>query len=415
LSKSQIQPEASGVAVAAASTGPSEVAGEIGVVQQNQTPETHDRKHLRHARATPLASIFGSGFLVIVPILNGAVGRYAVFAMAGVCALAYAMGSVIRFNIRHAEPVLGADSASSRVMRYERTANLALVLAYAISVCLYIHILAAFVLGALGINTSFRENILTVIIVAGIAVLGRFQGLDMLMVMERWALRVTGVLVLVLIAAFAVFDWRAFSSGTLQWPSVPKQDLWTVLTVLGGTLIVVQGFETSRYLGSEYDREMRIWSCRSSQIVSTIIYVVFVAVATPLMYFLGNQVEDNGLLVLAAKAAAWLPIPLVFAAVLSQFSAAVADVVAAGGTVEETTQGRVDDRQAYVLVCGIAIILAFASTLTILSFASRSFAFYYFLQCLVAICVTKSKLQKVAIGVLATVLAFITLFAVPAG
>ena len=38
-----------------------------------------------------------------------------------------------------------------------------------------------------------------------------------------------------------------------------------------------------------------------------------------------------------------------------------------------------------------AAILAFASVLTILSFASRAFAFYYFLQCLVAICVTESR------------------------
>lgn len=377
--------------------------------------ETTTRKHLRHARVTPLASIFGSGFLVIVPILNAAVGKYSVVAMAIVCALAYAMGSVIRFNIRHAEPLLETGEPSARVMRYERTANLALVLAYAISVCLYIHILAAFLLGGLGINTPFRENIVTVIIVAAIGLLGRFRGLDMLLVMERWALRVTGVLLLVLVAMFLLFDWRAFTTHTLQWPVFPSQTLWTMLTVVGGTLIVVQGFETSRYLGAEYDRELRIRSCRSSQIVSTIIYLVFIAAATPLMHFLGSEVQDNGLLVLAAKAAVWLPIALVFAAVLSQFSAAVADVVGAGGTVKETTQGRVDARQAYVLVCGIAIILAFASTLTILSFASRAFAFYYFLQCLVAVCVSKSTWQKVAISALAVILAFITLFAVPAG
>jgi hypothetical protein len=83
--------------------------------------------------------------------------------------------------------------------------------------------------------------------------------------------------------------------------------------------------------------------------------------------------------------------------------------------VEESTQGRIDDQQAYVLICGIAVVVAFASTLTILSFASRAFAFYYFLQCLVAIFVSKNKVQKVAISLLALVLAFITLFAVPAG
>ena len=352
---------------------------------------------------------------MIVPILNAAVGPYSVVAMAGVCALAYAMGSVIRFNIRHAEPLLAEGMISDRAARHERTANLALVLAYAISACLYIHILAAFLLGGLGINTPFRENIVCVIIIAAIGAMGRFRGLDMLLILERWALSVTGVLVLLLMVGFAVFDWRAIQTNTLQWPVFPKQDLWTVLTVLGGTLIVVQGFETSRYLGSEFDAELRVRSCRSSQIVSTIIYVLFVAVATPLMHFLGNQVQDNGLLLLAAKASVLLPIPLVIAAVLSQFSAAVADVVAGGGNVAESTQGRVDDRHAYVLICGIAVVLAFASTLTILSFASRAFAFYYFLQCLVAISVSKSTAQKVAIGLLAAAFAFITLFAVPVG
>lgn len=53
-------------------------------------------KKLIDATTTPLASIFGSGFLVIVPILAAAVGSYAVFAMAAVCALAYAVGSLIR-------------------------------------------------------------------------------------------------------------------------------------------------------------------------------------------------------------------------------------------------------------------------------------------------------------------------------
>lgn len=375
----------------------------------------NDRKHLRHARTTPLASIFGSGFLVIVPILSAAVGPYSVVAMAVVCALAYAMGSVIRFNIRHVEPLLEAGTISDRAARHERTGNLALVLAYAISVALYIHILAAFLLGGFGINTPFRENLVCVTIIAAIGVMGRFRGLDTLMMLERWALRITGLLVLVLIASFAVFDWRAITTHTLQWPAFPKQDLWTLLTVVGGTLIVVQGFETSRYLGAEYDRELRVWSCRSSQILSTVIYLVFVAVATPLMHFLEGKVEDNGLLMLVGKVAVWLPIPLVIAAVLSQFSAAVADVVGAGGNVAESTQGRVDQRRAYVLICGIAIVLAFASTLTILAFASRAFAFYYFLQCLVAISVSKSTLQKVAIGLLATVLAFITLFAIPAG
>ena len=59
-------------------------------------------KKIFSATATPLASIFGSGFLVIVPILNGAVGPYSLIAMAGICGLAYGVGCVIRYNIRPA-------------------------------------------------------------------------------------------------------------------------------------------------------------------------------------------------------------------------------------------------------------------------------------------------------------------------
>ena len=87
-----------------------------------------DIQTLVDATSTPLASIFGSGFLVIVPILAGAVGLYSVVAMAGVCALAYAVGSVIRYNIKHAEPVL-AEKPSEMTLSFERLSDIALVLA----------------------------------------------------------------------------------------------------------------------------------------------------------------------------------------------------------------------------------------------------------------------------------------------
>jgi len=49
---------------------------------------TSSRRVLIDATSTPLASIFGSGFLVIVPILNGVAGPYSVIAMLAVLALA---------------------------------------------------------------------------------------------------------------------------------------------------------------------------------------------------------------------------------------------------------------------------------------------------------------------------------------
>lgn len=69
------------------------------------------RAKLFKATATPLASIFGSGFLVIVPILAGATGKFSLLAMVAICALAYSIGWVIRFNIANAEPALNARKA----------------------------------------------------------------------------------------------------------------------------------------------------------------------------------------------------------------------------------------------------------------------------------------------------------------
>ncbi len=166
---------------------------------------------LVEATSTPLSSIFGSGFLIIVPVLAGAVGPYSVPTMAGVCALAYAVGGVIRFNITHAEPAL-AGQPSEATLSLERASDLALVFAYVISVCLYIHILAAFVLGGLHADTELNENFLTTAVIATIAAIGIIRGLKVLESLEQWALYVTLLIIVLLLAGFGHYDWTAWRS-----------------------------------------------------------------------------------------------------------------------------------------------------------------------------------------------------------
>lgn len=373
-------------------------------------------KKLIAATSTPLASIFGSGFLIIVPILNGAVGKYSVFAMAIVCTLAYGIGHAIRFNIKNVEPLLKNNSATKTTTLIERSSDLALVAAYVISVCLYINILASFLLGGIGeqYDTLLNEHVISVIVISTIGLVGYFKGLDILEKLETIGLWVTLLIVGALFVGFGAFDLKAASAG-IQWPATPSRSWWDIITIVSGTLIVVQGFETSRYLGDEFDEDTRIRSCRLSQIISTVVYLVFIALATPLMHFLGDTVKDNDLIMLAGKASVLLTIPLVCAAVLSQFSAAVADTMGGGGNMVEATHKHVDSRHAYLIICGGALILAFFPTLMILALASRAFAFYYMLQCLISMSVAKPGGQKMFFGAIAAVLAFITVFAVPAG
>jgi hypothetical protein len=373
-------------------------------------------KLLVDATSTPLASIFGSGFLVIVPILAGAVGAYSVVVMAGVCLLAYAVGSVIRYNIIHAEPVLAAQP-SEATLSLERASDLALVLAYVISVCLYLHILSAFVLGSFHMDTELNENLMTTGIIGVIMAIGLTKGLDELEVLEDWALYITFGIIALLLFGFAFYDWTVWqSAGGFTWPKPQAHSPWEIVTIVAGTLIVVQGFETTRYLGKEFDAGTRVSASRWSQIISTSVYLLFVAAAMPLVHTLNGHYDDNSLIKLAGVASSLLVAPLVIAAAMSQFSAAVADTLAATGNMEEVTHKHLKARWGTILVGGGAIALSWsASTLEILAIASRAFAFYYMLQCLVAITVSKSIGQRIGMVAIATVLAFITIFAVPAG
>ena len=372
-------------------------------------------KTLITATTTPLASIFGSGFLVIVPILAGAVGPYSVFAMAGVCAVAFAVGGVIRYNIANAEPVL-AGTPSEATLSLERCSDLALILAYVISVCLYLHILSAFVLGGLGGDTEFNENLLTTAIIAAITVIGATKGLNELGVLEQWALYITLLIILLLFLGFAHYDWTAWRSATgLELPKSLDHTPWEILTIIAGTLIVVQGFETPRYLGRMFDAKTRISASRLSQIISTAVYIIFVALALPIVVQLKGTYDDNSLIALAGFASSLLVVPLIIAAALSQFSAAVADTFSAIGNMEEVTHEHLKGRWGCIIVGGGAIALAWsANTLEIIALASRAFAFYYMLQCFVAISVCKSPAKRASLLVVAVTLGFITIFAVPA-
>lgn len=367
------------------------------------------------ALTTPLASIFGSGFLVIVPILAGAVGQFSAFAMAAICLLAFAVGSVIRFNIKYAEPVL-AGTPGEATLSLERASDLALILAYVISVCLYTQILSSFVLGDTSMNTPRNANILTTLVIFLISAIGVIKGLKQLEVLEQWALYITLLIILAIFVGFAHYDWIEWSSSTgLKLPTMPEKSSWQILTVLGGTLIVVQGFETPRYLGDTYDTETRISASRWSQIISSIVYITFVALAMPLAAALNGKYDDNSLLVMAGLATSLLVLPLIIAAAMSQFSAAVADTIAATGNMEEVTHHHLKIKWGYGFIGFGAIALTWsADTFQIVSLASRAFAFYYMLQCFVAISVSKSTLQKTGIGVIAAILGFITIFSIPA-
>jgi hypothetical protein len=367
------------------------------------------------AISTPLASIFGSGFLVMVPILVGAVGSYAVYAMLLITFVAYNVGNVIRFNIKNLEPNL--KNVGKKTLFFENSSNVALLLAYIVSVSLYLHILSAFVLTGLGIDDDIKEDILTTSIIVFITIIGMTKGLKPLEVLEKYALLITLVVVVLLMIAFGLYDFNVYSSShSFVMPEASKHTTWEVVAILAGMLIVVQGFETSRYLGKTYSAELRIKTSKYSQIISTFVYIIFIALAIPVTHLLKGVYDDNSLIVLVGFVSTVLVIPLIIIAALSQFSAAVADTLAATGNIQEVAKKYISLNKSYLLVGTFAIVITWSvHTLEILALASRAFAFYYLLQTIVAISVSTSVLQKIWMSLIALVLAFITIFAIPAG
>ena len=372
------------------------------------------KKQLLKATSTPLASIFGSGFLIIIPILAGAVGPYSIWAVIIMCLFAFLIGSILRFNIRNAEPVI-KNKTEKTTLRFENVSDVAISLAYIISVCLYLKILATFVLGSLQIDTTFNQNILATSILILIVIVGYVKGLDKLEVIEQWALYITLLIVVLLILAFVNYDIVSLKANTLQLPKTPNHTPWEIITIVSGTLIVFQGFETPRYLGATYDADTRIKASRLSQIISIIIYILLVALALPIVTKLNGVYKDNSLTTITKIASSVLVVPLIIAAALSQFSASIADTIAAADNMEELSGKRIKEKFGYLIVgVGAVFLVWLANTEEIIALASKAFAFYYMLQCVVAITVSKSRIQKLGILLLAMLLMFIVLFAVPA-
>ncbi len=369
------------------------------------------------ATVTPLASIIGSGFLVVAPILGHLLGVYAFAGMLLIVLVAVAVGEVIRFNIAHLEPRLAGARVTPAGAWLERAANLSLSLAYVVSVAFYLRLLSAFALRPLGQDHAPWPDLLTTVILALIGLVGWRRGLRALENLEEYSVSIK----LAVIAALLVgLGWHDFGSGfDLSGLAPVRHDLWDTARTLGGLLLVVQGFETSRYLGDEYRPELRIRTMRRAQWLSGVIYLVFVLLVTPLLGMTeAGRVDETAVIDLASAAARVLGPMLVLAAIMSQFSAAVADTVGAGGLVQEETARRISDRRAYLLVSGLAIVLVWSANLfEIISLASRAFALYYLLQTLQALRLARHLeacrdriFCHIRFGTVALLLAFIVLF-----
>jgi len=153
---------------------------------------------------------------------------------------------------------------------------------------------------------------------------------------------------------------------------------------------------------------------RLAQLISSSIYIGFVAVATPTTGLGTKAGADSTLLNITGRIAPWLAIPLVLSAVLSQFSAAIADTAAADGNLRGLNKWFKGLRPFLISGAAAIALAATVPTLTIVAIASRAFAAYYALQAVIAMRTSTGVPRKAGFGFLALLMLAVTVFAEPA-
>lgn len=344
-------------------------------IQHNQT---------WRATITPLASIIGSGFLIAAPLLYDLSGDDAVWVMLGLCVFAFAIGQVIRWNIQQVEPVLH-EPCYRAVQRTEQCSDIALVFAYVLSVSYYLYLFSSFIVRAFGLTSGYPEKLITSVVLVFMAIFGFWRGFKALEKIEVYSVNIKLSIILVFLLALA---WFNLKTPTPNWPekTFNPQHIPMIL----GLLIMIQGFETSRYLGKEYSSKLRINSMRNAQLVSSAIYISFILLFTLVfrIYPLTTAITDTSVIDVAQFVFIAAPLFLMVAAVASQLSAALADFSGNGGLINEVSQQKIPIRSAYVIIALCCLVLVWQFDIfEIIDFASKGFALFYLFQCASCMCI----------------------------
>ena len=337
---------------------------------------------LWRATITPLASIIGSGFLVLGPILMTSFGKFAPLVMIVLCFVAYLFGSAIRFNIaRFARQGMQRSQIEDKL---EALASWVLAFAYVISVAYYLNLLGAFAVSLTPTNDPIYAKLITSSVFALVLAVGWTRGFHALERLEQISVGLKLAIITGLLFGLAwFFAQRAVADELIFNPA--QIGGWPAIALVAGLLVTVQGFETSRYLSDDYSAQTRIRSMKLAQWISTLIYMIYILLLSYAFDVGSIALNETAIIDMMAIVAPILPLLLIVAAISAQFSAAVADTGGSGGLITELTRGVVSTRAGYAILVFIGLVLTWMmSVFEIISYASRAFAFYYALQALIA-------------------------------
>ena len=253
--------------------------------------------------------------------------------------------------------------------------------------------MAPFGISLTGAKDPVWAKLLTSAIFVLILATGWYRGFEWLEKLEYVSVAIKLSIIAGLLVGLLAYFFDQFQHHALVF-NHPQKTGWAAITLAFGLLVTVQGFETSRYLGNEYDVSTRIRSMKLAQWVSSAIYMIYIGLIAYVSSDFGDKPNETAVIDLMRIVAPVLPFLLVTAALSAQFSAAVADTGRSGGLVAKLTGNRLSTRDGYALLFAAGLLLTRSSNVfQIVSYASRAFALYYSLQALIA-ATTALRLQR---------------------
>lgn len=335
------------------------------------------------ATVTPLASIIGSGFLILGPLLQVSFGALAPAVMLGLCAVAYAFGAAIRYNIAQYDSRKKTEITPA-VRRLEEVAAVALAGAYVVSVCYYLNLFGSFAVSLTPFDDAFHARLVTTGMLLFVGIFGWLRGLEALEKLEEGTVGLKLAIIAGLLMGLIAYAMEGRSGGGPRFGALPPLGFDSVATAFG-LVVTVQGFETSRYLGEEYDAATRVRTMKLAQWFSAGIYLLYIVLITVSFANVEVALDETAIVDMTRVVSPILPGLLVCAALAAQLSAAVADSGGCGGLAEESSRKRIRSKTAYLLVAGIGVLITWAADIfSIISYASKAFAIYYALQSTIA-------------------------------
>ena len=156
---------------------------------------------------------------------------------------------------------------------------------------------------------------------------------------------------------------------------------------------------------------------RYAQIISSIIYIAFLALLTPVLAPASRTEGVAGILDIMEMVAPLLGIFVLAGATASQLSAALADSIGAGGLMVEVSRRKLTVRGAFILAGVLSILVVWLTDpFQVIALSSRAFALFYAMQAALALWVAiRTGVGSFAIRIGFSAIALICIIAVVAG